>query len=108
MTDWKYKIFGINVAIHAASEGEISNNEAIARIGDKIAQTRLYKKAVEASAKMEESNDQEDLITMVEEMQWAREDDDPVDTDYFNAMLSGMYDWADRELVWIEPVAAIA
>lgn len=108
MTNWKHKLIGVNVAIRAAHSGECTYNEAIAKIGDIVAKTSLYKTAAEQTEQMRQTNDQEDLVTMVEEMRYARENDEAIDRDYFEAMLHGLYDWADRETVWIEPLSMLA
>lgn len=102
MTKWTRSIKGINVVIDETADSLLTNNEGIARIGDILAKQPEFVED-ECDAKCDI-----DFKELVEEMQWAREDDSPVPTSYFDAMLAAMYDWADRERIWIEPVAMLA
>ena len=48
-----------------------------------------------------------EFCELVEEMSDSREDE-TMTVSYFDSLLAAMYDWADANRVWIEPIASLS
>jgi hypothetical protein len=100
MAKWKRSIRGINVVIDKVADGQIPEPEGMGRIAD------ILRKQPEFIEDETDPNCDPEFKMLVEEMDDARRDE-TMEESYFDALLAGMYDWADAERVWIEPVASL-
>lgn len=100
MTNWRRTIRGINVVIDKVANGDLTEAEGMGQIADVLKRQPEF---------IEDETDPDCDVgfkILVEEMSDARDEENMTES-YFDSLLCGMYDWADAERIWIEPIASL-